>query len=335
MRARKSAIRHPSGVTLQTPLLVPSFSSKGFQFNKDGESEITIALGITSEVLYESMLISAYDLFHGHIQKPTDLKGLPNVVFLDSGGYETSDEHELSSVFRHLVPVKEWDESKLKTLLDSWPPHIPAVFVNFDHGSVRKPLKVQIASAWKLLKKYPDQLHDIILKPETKNQAYIQLPSVLSLAGELGKFHIIGFTEKELGSSILARMEMIARIRYALDEAKVSAPIHVFGSLDPISSCLYFLAGAEIFDGLTWLRYSYLNGMTVYVQNFGAVELDVNERDKTVRDAGLVHNLIQLRKLQNEMNAFLLDHDFNVFTHHSELLRKAYDSLSAKMGGRE
>jgi len=335
MRARKSAIRHPSGVTLQTPLLVPSFSSKGFQFNKDGESEITIALEITSEVLYESMLVSAYDLFYGHIPRLTDLRGLPDVILLDSGGYETSDEHELSSVFRHAVPIRDWDEPKLKMVLDSWPPHVPAIFVNFDHGKVRKPLKVQIATAHKLLKKYPDQLHDVILKPEKKTQLYIQLSSVLSLASELGKFHIIGFTEKELGNSILNRMEMIARIRSALDEANVSAPIHVFGSLDPVSSCLYFLAGAEIFDGLTWLRYSYLNGMAVYVQNFGAVELDVNERDKTVRDAGLVHNLVQLRKLQGEMNAFLLEHDFSVFTHHSELLKKAYDSLSAKMGGRK
>lgn len=335
MRARKSTIRHPSGVNVETPLLVPSFSSKGFQFNKDGESEITIALDITSEILYESMLISAYDIYHKNIPKPGTLKGLPDVVFLDSGGYETSDEHELSSVFRHAVPIEAWDESKLKQVFDEWPPQIPAIFVNFDHGLVRKPLKTQITNAHDLLKKYPDHLHDIILKPETKEQSYIQLASVMSLASELGKFHIIGFTEKELGNSILARMEMIARIRSALDDAKVSAPIHVFGSLDPISSCLYFLAGAEVFDGLTWLRYSYLGGMTVYVQNFGAVELDINERDKTVRDAGLLHNLIQLRKLQNEMNAFLLEEDFSAFTYHSELLRKAYNSLSAKMGGRK
>lgn len=335
MLARKSTLRHSSGVTIETPLLVPSFSSKGFQFNKDGESEITIALEITSEVLYESMLISAYDLFHEHIPKPENLKGLPEIIFLDSGGYETSDEHELSSVFRHAVPIKDWDESKLKSVFDSWPPHIPAVFVNFDHGSVRKSLKSQIESARKLLKKYPKHLHDIILKPETKDQAYLQLPSVLSSAHELGNFQIIGFTEKELGNSILARMEKIARIRTALDEAKVSAPIHVFGSLDPISSCLYFLAGAEIFDGLTWLRYTYMNGMTVYVQNFGVLELDINERDKTVRDAALVKNLVQLRKLQTEMNAFLLEHDFSVFTNHSALMKKAYDALSAKIGGRK
>ena len=184
MLARKSTLRHSSGVTIETPLLVPSFSSKGFQFNKDGESEITIALEITSEVLYESMLVSAYDIFHEHIPKPENLKGLPEIVFLDSGGYETSDEHELSSVFRHAVPIKEWNESKLKVVFDSWPAHIPAVFVNFDHGSVRKSLKSQIDSARKLLKKYPKHLHDLILKPETKDQAYIQLPSVLSLAHE-------------------------------------------------------------------------------------------------------------------------------------------------------
>ena len=78
-----------------------------------------------------------------------------------------------------------------------------------------------------------------------------------------------------------------------------------------------------------------MNGMTVYVQNFGVVELDINERDKTIRDAALVKNLVQLRKLQTVMNAFLLEHDFSVFTNHSALLKKAYDALSAKIGGRK
>ena len=52
--------------------------------------------------------------------------------------------------------------------------------------------------------------------------------------------------EKELGDSALVRMERIARLRRALDDAEVKAPVHVFGALDPILSCMYFLAGAEI-----------------------------------------------------------------------------------------
>jgi hypothetical protein len=34
-----------------------------------------------------------------------------------------------------------------------------------------------------------------------------------------------------------------------LDEAGVKSPIHVFGALDPLTVCLYFVAGAEVFDG--------------------------------------------------------------------------------------
>ena len=43
----------------------------------------------------------------------------------------------------------------------------------------------------------------------------------------------------------------------ALDDAGVGIPIHVFGSLDPLISPIYWLAGAEIFDGLTWINMAY------------------------------------------------------------------------------
>ena len=40
-------------------------------------------------------------------------------------------------------------------------------------------------------------------------------------------------------------------------------PIHVWGGLDPISTPLYFFAGADIFDGVSWLRYAYYNGVAI------------------------------------------------------------------------
>jgi hypothetical protein len=120
----------------------------------------------------------------------------------------------------------------------------------------------------------------------------------------------------------------------ALDDAHIEAPIHVFGSLDPISSCLYFLAGAEIFDGLTWLRYTYMNGMAVYNQNYGALNVGIDERETMVRGVALMNNLVELRRLQGEMRAFLLDNDFSKFRHHENLLRESYDSLRTRIGGR-
>jgi len=336
MLARSSKLRHPSGIVLETPLLVPSFSSKGFPVEKGGRSQVSLALKITSEALTESMLISAFDIHHKYIPHPKKFTVAPQITFVDSGGYETSQAFDFSAVSRNPFPIdQEWNELKLAATLDTWPERLPAAFVNFDHGSVRKPLKNQVDDARRFFARYPKHLSVFIMKPETKRQQYVQVPSILGRARELRHFDIIGITEKELGNSILERMENVARIRQALTQASVEAPIHVFGSLDPLTSCLYFLAGAEIFDGLTWLRYTYLGGASVYTHEFGALNVGIHERDALVRDMALMNNLFYLRRLQHEMRAFLLEFNFGQFSHHADLLERSYDSLCATLGGRQ
>ncbi len=57
MLARSTKIVHKySGTTLETPILVPSFSSKGFAKGKDGKSEIGNALKFASEFITKSYL---------------------------------------------------------------------------------------------------------------------------------------------------------------------------------------------------------------------------------------------------------------------------------------
>lgn len=357
MLARSSTLRHPSRVTLETPLLVPSFSSKGFSFKKElsevrdalrtneedtclqigrekGLSEVTDALRTTTEVLTECMLVSAYDIFHEHIPPPDKFPRITEITFVDSGGYETADGYDFSAVFRHPYPIENWDEASLRSVLDSWPDHIPAVFVNFDCGSLRRPLKDQIAAAREFFAHYPGHLHDIILKPETHEQRYLEVSSILSHIEELGQFDIVGVTEKELGKSLLSRMRNIARIRRALDEAKIDAPLQIFGSLDPLTSPLYFLAGAEIFDGLTWLRYSYLGGTAIYQHNYGALCVGVHASDDLVKAKALFDNIYYLQELKYQMRDFLLEQDFHKFKHHSEFLSDSYDTLCTELGGR-
>ena len=55
-------------------------------------------------------------------------------------------------------------------------------------------------------------------------------------------------------------MKNIAQIRRALDGVGLDTPLHVFGSLDTVTTPMYFMAGADIFDGLTWLRFAFYNG---------------------------------------------------------------------------
>ncbi len=332
MLARRTRLRHPSGVEVESPLLVPSFSSKGFRSDSSGRSEIVDALEITSEVLNECVLISAYDVFYRHISKYL----FAELTFVDSGGYELSDEHDFSAVYRHETPTRPWKGKSLQRVLDKWPKRYPAVIISYDHPRDRHALSRQVTAARSLFSRYPDQLHDILLKPENRRQQ--NLDAVLrKLYGNvelLKGFHVVGVTEKELGDSMLDRMVNLAELRLAMDEGGVRVPLHIFGSLDPVSCCLYFLAGADIFDGLTWLRYSFLDGTAIYQRNYGALHIGVHEGDGLVLARALVDNIYYLRELQLNMRDFLLDLKFERFGPHAEILQRAYDKLRTRLGGK-
>ena len=146
------------------------------------------------------------------------------------------------------------------------------------------------------------------------------------------------FTEKELGRSILERMENIARIRIAMREKDVSRPIHIFGSLDMLSTPLYFIAGADIFDGLTWLRYGYVGGLSIYEQNFGLITaLPLDSTDVYTRLKRVVSNLDELAKLRQKMANYLVDGDLKKleqFESHTGLFSSALDALRSRLVNR-
>lgn len=336
MLSRTSTIRHkPSGVTLETPLLIPSFSSKGFSRSKtDGKSEVAKILNATGEWLTECFLVSAYDIYYGHIPKPADFGATAELIFLDSGGYEVSTDRDYSSVIDPLPAPEPWDLEKLHSVLDEWPDELPVVIVSYDHQDHRIKFADQVANGRKLAARYANQLHCLLLKPETDEQQ--TLKTVLGVAAanaeELGVFDVIGVTEKELGSNMLARMTGIAKLRMALDSANVKSPIHVFGALDPVSVCLYFLAGAELFDGLTWLRYGYRNGQCVYTHNVGALHYGLSTHDDLVKSRAIADNYYSLQALQQAMRDFLSTKNFAKLEPHAEFLSNANDSLETKLG---
>lgn len=278
--ARKSGIKHPAGITVKTPLLVPSFSSKGFRLQnplkgrrqkyfprpriklspeKNGTTGwVSDVAGIftgAAETITESVLVSGYDIFHGHIPLPFKIM-TPEITFVDSGGYEVQNGYDYSEVVYSERPTNEWDSLKYQMVLDVWPKHVPAVFVSSDYECRGRPVAKQIEMARELLAKYRStQLCAFLAKPVSKETTFRStLREIRNSIDDLSNFDIFAVAEKDLGSSVLLIMENIARVRIALDEAGLTIPIHVFGSLDPLTSCLYFLAGAEIFDGLTWLR---------------------------------------------------------------------------------
>jgi hypothetical protein len=314
MKARSSIIKHPVGFTLETPILIPSFSSKGFSMDSKGNSEISSVMTLNMEFLTDSMLVSAYDLYYHHIPEPEKFVST-KIVFIDSGGYEVSQVYELSGINKVPHTSNDWNENFLRNVIDNWPQRYPAVIVNYDHEKERKSLDLQISSAKSFFNNYPNKLSDFLIKPEHPGNLEIPHTKIIEHITDIKDFDILGFTEKELGNSIFKRMKNIYNIRTELDKAGIGKPMHIFGSMDPLASILYFLAGAEIFDGLTWLKYSFFNGLSVYVYDFGALDskIGIYETDKDIRSASLINNGYYLDKMKYAMKAFLQKNDFTVF----------------------
>jgi hypothetical protein len=307
----------------RTPLLVPSFSSKGFP-------EASKIIKTVEEVFEGAVLVSAYDLHHKYIEPELNF---PSLIFLDSGGYEASKDHDLSDVRDKQHVPAEWTLPMYEAVLSSWSPIVPSVLISYDHPKERRTIAEQIERARTMVPGRTDILREILLKPETSEQTLLKLKNVLAQVGELRAFDIIGVTEKEIGNSIFSRMENIARLRTALAEAGLDQPIHVFGSLDTITTPLYFLAGADIFDGLTWLRYAFHDGYTMYRHNFGALELGVTTQAHIIDASTWNHNYRYLKELELEMRRFLKDGSFTAFKHHRELFQTAYESVVESVGG--
>ncbi|GHU80697.1 hypothetical protein FACS189468_1200 [Spirochaetia bacterium] len=331
--ARTSILKHPNGTCISTPLLVPSFSSKGFLVNSKGESELNKIYKIASEYITDSMLISAFDIFYGYIK---DINYTTSeITFVDSGGYETSKLYDLSTIMIPEKNKKKWTEPQLKDVYNGIGNEFSVVLVNYDHPQKRIPIDQQIKEAVLFFNDFSGHLHDLLIKPETNDQDYIKIDSILSNIEGMKGFDIIGFTEKELGSSVLKRLINISKIRMAFDEHGLTAPLHIYGSLDPITSILYFIAGAEIFDGVTWLRYGFLDGMACYYSNYGIRSRHIDKDEEVVKIFMMQENISYLADMKNRMETFLLNGDYGVFGKNnklSEVLQNSINLLKAKHG---
>lgn len=338
MLCRTSKLVHPaSGASLETPLLVPSFSSKAFGFGTGGKPEVLRVLEAAQEFITRTCLVSAYDVHYKYIPKPQDLMITVDLMFLDSGGYEVSDDRDLSAVEKPVHRPEEWNEEKLQTVWDRWPAGLPAVFVSYDHSNHRRSVAEQLRDAKQAALAKPGHLHSFLLKPQAREERSLEsaLRALDAQIGELVGFQLLGVTEKELGNSPLERMVRIARLRQALDNASLHIPIHIFGALDPLSVCLYFVAGAEVFDGLTWSRYAYSSGQCIYVHNNAAVTYGLEVNDDEARVRTIKDNLRYLDQLERSLRRLAETRDWAYLNDNRDLVRTATERMLRQLGRSE
>jgi hypothetical protein len=319
------------GYALETPLLVPSFSScaqlPAVEYVPVSARDL---LEGTCEQLTESFLVSAYDIAEKNIPDPNEFGAMPQLTIVDSGGFESL---VMSSSSRSVG--SEWTEASYRAVIAQWPRRFPAAFVSFDSPTTRVPYEEQVARARDLLGPNRSHMSIFLLKPQNSKEASLSavLDRICNDPGDLRDFDIVGATEKELGGSLVDRMTSIARLRLALDAASISAAIHVFGGLDPLSTYAYFLAGAEVFDGLSWLRYGYHSGLAIYVQNAWLLTTDGVLSDSTAYFRMVLQNICYLTKMRNEMQRFTIEHSFDrleTVQDYRRALERAFDMLKTR-----
>jgi len=308
---------------VRTPLLVPSFSSRGFGRvrNEPVESEVSQHLDYFLDQL-STVLVSAYDLHHGllaagkRVEEDWATSSLeqPDVVVLDSGGYETASGTDEGELIRDLRVTRDWEPPHWQQTLGWFGPACDnVVAVSFDRPG--SPYVEQIERAQQELAPHGHLAPLMLLKPERIRGVH-RFAELEAQVERLRFFSAVGVTEHELGGPLQARVEGVIELREMLSRHSMQLPIHIFGALDPLFVPLYFAAGADIFDGLTWLRYGFDHGLAVHRESAALLSGLLEERDDVRSRTVQTSNLGELSALTRRLQRFAVEgQDWSLFDH--------------------
>jgi hypothetical protein len=248
--------------------------------------------------------VSAWDLQRGLLLGSEELlagaEGTvfhnPRLLIVDSGCYEQRDA-SMWSLNAHDQLIADLPESSLMNI----------ALVNFD---LQSPYDDQIASAQNQLGGQEGRIKVCLLKPPEGRREH-DLDALSATLRKARWADVIGVAEKDLGDTLGDRIRGVTRIRDLMDAALFEdTPLHLFGSLDPVLSPLYFVAGADIFDGLTWLRYAYHNGVGSYSDAVSIIDGDLSRQTEVRRWQQCRKNLEVLRTVQENMRILGRDGDW-------------------------
>lgn len=342
MLARSREIGLRNGVEISTPLLVPSFSSLALAPIRSGVttegkpklvpfSEVH-SMYLTREI-GESLLISAYDIGHellagahafGTGFRESDY-ARPRLLVIDSGWYEKQGSPQGGPFVDGAAETRSWEQEDFERVIGSLDRDAAPAVVNWD---CRESYEEQILRARHFFERHSRLASVFLLKPSANSEFHALDELSAEHMALLKAFDIIGVTEREIGDSIYDRLMNIAKLRKSLDTTGVSIPIHIFGGLDPLLTPLYFACGAEIFDGLGWLRYAYREGVAMHRTAGGLLSERVRERSRSTDFTVWRQNLMEIRQLSENMRQFVgQGGNWDVLGTRSESLRAIIEDL--------
>lgn len=330
----------PQGI--HSPVIIPSLSSKGFPII-DGKSEVAPILELTHTDIRDAVLVSAYDIHHQFLLHPDALTATeaflrspyasPDLLVVDSGGYELATDYESGETARGPREPLEFSSAHFEAVVDALPAGMDILVVSHDAPESSRPTYVeQRIKAQSFFSARKHLRSNFLLKPQVTDR-FIRPEALYGDLRNFGVFDVLGVTEKELGGTILERLVCLSRIRVQLDEVgHAGLPIHVFGGLDPLLTPLYFMCGAEIFDGLSWLKYAYHNDVSMHPDAAAVLGAHVDERPERRDQMRHFSNLRFLDQLKRRLQVWVTDPiRFEELGQHHEVLRQIFETVQAQV----
>lgn len=323
MLTRTLDITFEGFIAASTPLLIPSFSSRAAI-----PLPIEMTIDILSDTITDVSLISAYDIYHSKKQFPRIES--QNLLFIDSGGYECTIDNGSTDIGFYKPSPNEWDAQKHVETISAFSTPVPMVLISYDHPHHRCSIDEQIQSASDLFAGRDDVLKEVLLK--SSDLSPIDIGQIAQCIESLHGLDVLGVTDKELGATVLTRMKNIAHLRLEMEKKGLEVPIHVFGSLDPITSPLYYLSGADIFDGLSWLRYSFWDGELHYINSRGIVSKGIEMEQKEMWVEICRDNYYSLKELEKKLKLVHEIQHICALGYHRVFFESAYEKLNSELG---
>ena len=159
---------------VSTPLIAPSFSSRGFPHISNVWEEF-------KHKLYGVCLVSAFDVAEGRI--PTDATDVVNVVIVDSGMYETNREYNSGKLHTSALP-SEWTRARYHESVKDIGEKGNVILVNFDEVGR---LEQQIKRSSEDFSHTPHAVSDFLVKP-THPTGLVNLPKLFHHQEALREF---------------------------------------------------------------------------------------------------------------------------------------------------
>ena len=310
VECRHAQVRRVHKLGVATPLIAPSFSSRGFPYLSDIWEEFR-------HKLYGVCLVSAFDVAGGRI--PSGVADLVNVAILDSGLYETRVRKPDLSATEASPHSEDWSREQYLEAVQSTGAQGNLILVNFDHVGR---LEDQIELAVEDFSKAPRAASDFLVKPADLTEL-VNLPKLAQFTDALKRFSVIGITAREAGDSFLERCRSIVMLRDVLNDAGLDTPVHVFGAIKPYEVLPYFLCGADIFDGLSWLRWSLRDYGSVPIDETATEDMQWTLTDWELHTVQCTQNLTLLFRLQQAMQEYAVSSCLEALVTKFPIARKA------------